>query len=151
MAEKQEVQFRPLSEDTVALLQRIQSGQTVWLKAQGESMAPLIRGGDIVEVVPSLRIKPGMIALVNTPWGVRCHRVVSVENGRIVLRGDTLRDEERILREQVLGEVRAVWRGKRRFSPYSGKWWFYGMLQTRAPQLMHSLRKVWRWGRRQIK
>lgn len=151
MAEEQEDQLRPLNENTVTLLQRIQSGETVWLKAQGESMSPLIRGGDIVEIIPPLRIKPGMIALVNTPWGVRCHRVVLVENRRIVLRGDSLHDEEHILREQVVGEVRAVWRGKRRFSPHSGKWWFYGILQTRAPRFMHSLRKVWKWGRRQIK
>ena len=151
MAEKQEEQFRPLNPDTVALLQRIQSGETVWLKAQGESMSPLIRGGDVLEIVPPLKVKPGMIALVKTPWGVRCHRVVSVENGHIVLRGDALQEEEHILREQVLGEVRAVWRGKKRFAPGAGGWWLYGLLQTRAPLFMHSLRKVWKWGRRQIK
>jgi len=149
MAKGSQEQFRPLSEDTVQLLTRLQAGEPVWLQAQGESMSPLIRGGDVLEITPSLQIKPGMIVLVNTPWGVRCHRVVSVENGRITLRGDTLQDEEQVLREQVLGEVRAVWRGRKRFSPYSGKWWLYGLLQTRAPQVMHGLRKVWRWSRRQ--
>ncbi len=151
MAQKQELRFRPLSPDTIALLQRIQAGETVWLKAQGASMSPVIRGGDVLEIVPSLKVKPGMIVLVNTPWGVRCHRVVSVEDGHIVLRGDALQDEERVLREQVLGEVRTVWRGKKRFSPHGGKWWLYGILQTRAPQFVRSLRKVWRWRRRQKK
>lgn len=148
MAKGSETEFRPLSEQTVQLLARLQAGETVWLKAQGESMSPLIRGGDVLEIVPSLRIKPGMIVLVNTPWGVRCHRVVSVEDGQITLRGDTLESEEKVLREQVLGEVRTVWRGKRRFSPTGGKWWFYGLLQARAPRFMHGLRKVWRWGLR---
>ncbi|MGC8785616.1 MAG: S24/S26 family peptidase [Armatimonadota bacterium] len=149
MAKGAETEFRPLSEETLQLLARLQAGETVWLKAQGESMSPLIQGGDVLEVVPSLRIRPGMIALVNTPWGVRCHRVVSVEDGQITLRGDTLQSEERVLREQVLGEVRTVWRGKKLFSPHGGKWWLYGLLQTRMPQVMHGLRKVWRWSRRQ--
>jgi hypothetical protein len=149
MAKSSEAEFRPLSEETIQLIARLQAGETVWLKAQGESMSPLIRGGDVLEIAPSLEIKPGMIVLVNTPWGVRCHRVVSVENGHIILRGDTLQDEEKVLREQVLGSVRTVWRGKKRFSPYSGKWWLYGLLQTRMPQVMHGLRKVWRWSRRQ--
>ncbi|GBC95535.1 hypothetical protein HRbin16_01325 [bacterium HR16] len=149
MAKGAETEFRPLSEETVQLLARLQAGETVWLKAQGESMSPLIQGGDVLEIVPSLRIRPGMIVLVNTPWGVRCHRVVSVEDGQITLRGDTLQSEEKVLREQVLGEVRTVWRGKKRFSPYGGKWWLYGLLQTRMPQVMHGLRKVWRWSRRQ--
>ncbi len=149
MAKGAETEFRPLSEETVQLLARLQAGETVWLKAQGESMSPLIQGGDVLEVVPSLRIRPGMIVLVNTPWGVRCHRVVSVENGHITLRGDSLQAEERVLREQVLGEVRTVWRGKKQFSPTGGKWWFYSLLQTRTPRFMYGLRKVWRWGRRQ--
>ncbi|MCS6950545.1 MAG: S24/S26 family peptidase [bacterium] len=149
MARGSQGEIRPLSEQTVQLLERLHAGETVWLKAQGGSMSPLIREGDVLEIVPSLRIRPGMVVLVNTPWGVRCHRVVSVENGQIVLRGDTLEAEERVLREQVVGTVRTVWRGKKVFSPYSGKWWLYGLLQTRAPQLMHGLRKVWRWSRRQ--
>ncbi|GIV14885.1 MAG: hypothetical protein KatS3mg022_0320 [Armatimonadota bacterium] len=148
MAKGSEAEFRPLSEPTVQLLARLQAGETVWLKAQGESMSPLIQGGDVLEIVPSLRVKPGMIVLVNTPWGVRCHRVVSVKDGQITLRGDTLEQEEKVLREQVLGEVRTVWRGKKRFSPASGKWWFYGLLQARAPRFMHGLRKVWKWGLR---
>lgn len=149
MARGSEGEFRPLSEQTVQLLERLHAGETVWLKAHGESMSPLIREGDVLEVVPSLGIRPGMVVLVNTPWGVRCHRVVSVQDGEIILRGDTLESEERVLREQVLGTVRTVWRGKKPFSPYQGKWWLYGLLQTRAPQLMHGLRKVWRWSRRQ--
>jgi len=149
MAKGSETAFRPLSEETVQLLARLQAGETVWLKAKGGSMSPLIRGGDVLEITPSLRIQPGMIVLVNTPWGVRCHRVVSVENGQITLRGDALQEEERVLREQVMGTVRTIWRGKNRFSPYSGKWWLYGLLQTQMPQVMHGLRKVWRWSRRQ--
>lgn len=149
MARGAKGEFRPLSEQTVQLLERLHAGETVWLKARGESMSPLLREGDVLEVVPSWRVRPGMVVLVNTPWGVRCHRVVSTEGGQVVLRGDTLEAEERVLREQVLGTVRTVWRGKKPFSPYRGKWWLYGLLQTRAPQLMHGLRKVWRWSRRQ--
>lgn len=149
MARGAKEEFRPLSEQTVQLLERLHAGETVWLKARGESMSPLLREGDVLEVVPSWRVRPGMVVLVNTPWGVRCHRVVSTEGGQVVLRGDTLEAEERVLREQVLGTVRTVWRGKKPFSPYRGKWWLYGLLQTRAPQLMHGLRKVWRWSRRQ--
>ena len=149
MAKGAETEFRPLNAETVQLIARLQAGEAVWLKAHGESMSPIIRGGDVLEVSPSLRIQRGAIVLVNTPWGVRCHRVVSVENGHIILRGDTLQDEERVLREQVLGTVRTVWRGRKQFSPYGGKWWLYGLLQTRMPQVMHGLRKVWRWSRRQ--
>ncbi|MCS6829856.1 MAG: S24 family peptidase [Armatimonadota bacterium] len=149
MAKESQTEFRPLSEHTIQLLARLQAGETVWLKASGESMSPLIQGGDVLEVIPSLRIEPGMIVLVNTPWGVRCHRVMSVEGGQITLRGDSLHSEEKVLREQVLGEVRTVWRGKRYFSPTGGRWWFYGLLHTHAPRFMHGLRKVWRWSRRQ--
>lgn len=137
-----------LNEEVLQLLSRLQTRETAWLQVQGESMSPAIRGGDVVEIASPLRIKPGMIVLVNTPWGIRCHRVVSVENDKFTLKGDSLESGEQVLREQVMGQVRAVWRGKKRFSPYTGKWWVYGILQTRAPQLMHGLRKVWRWGRR---
>lgn len=151
MAKGPESELQPLSPEEKDLLSRLRAGESVWLKARGASMSPLLRGGDVLEIVPSLRIKPGMIALVNTPWGLRCHRVVSVEDGKIVLRGDSLEDEEQVVREQVLGEVRTVWRGKKRFSPYGGAWWLYGILQTRAPRVVHGLRKVWRWRRRQFK
>lgn len=151
MAKEPQTEFVPLSAEATELVERLRAGETVWLKARGGSMSPLIRESDVLEITPSLRITPGMIALVNTPWGVRCHRVVSIEDGQIVLRGDSLQEEERVLREQVLGKVRAVWRGKKRFTPYSGTWWFYGILQTRAPQVMHGLRKVWRWSRKQFK
>lgn len=148
MARRSKDEDRPLSETTAQLVERLRAGKPVWLKAHGESMSPLLREGDVLEVVPSLRIRPGMVALVHTPWGVRCHRVVSVQDGQITLRGDTLEAEERVQREQVLGAVRTVWRGKNTFSPYHGKWWLYGFLQTRTPQLMHGMRKVWRWSRR---
>ncbi len=151
MAKGPESELQPLSPEEKELLSRLRAGESVWLKARGASMSPLIRVGDVLEIVPSLQIKPGMIALVNTPWGLRCHRVVSVEGGKIVLRGDSLEDEEQVIREQVLGEVRAVWRGKKRFSPHRGAWWLYGILQTRAPHVVHGLRKVWRWRRRQFK
>lgn len=111
-------------------------------------MSPLIRSGDVLEVVPSPRIKPGTIVVVNTPWGVRCHRVVAVQDGQLVLRGDSLEQEEQVLREQVLGKVRTVWRGKQAFSPYEGKWWVYGVLHARTPKFMQVMRKVWRWSRR---
>lgn len=150
MAKEPETELHPLSSGKASLLQRLRSGETAWLKVRGESMSPLIRAEDVLEIVPSLKMKPGMIVLVNTPWGMRCHRVVSVEGGHITLRGDSLKDEEHVVREQVLGEVRTVWRGKKRFSPYGGKWWFYGILQTRAPHLMHGLRKIWKWRSKQI-
>lgn len=150
MAKEPETELRPLNPETASLLQRLRSSETAWLKVRGESMSPLIRAGDVLEIAPPSEIKPGMIALVNTPWGLRCHRVVSVQDGNIILRGDSLEHEEQIVREQVLGKVHTVWRGKKRFSPYSGKWWLYGILQTRAPRLMHGLRKVWKWRSKQI-
>ncbi|MGQ9881851.1 MAG: S24/S26 family peptidase [Armatimonadota bacterium] len=150
MAKEPKGELSPLNAESANLFGRLPMGETVWLKAKGASMSPLIHAGDVLEIAPLSEIKPGMIALVNTPWGMRCHRVVSVEGGNLILRGDSLEHEEQIVRDQVLGEVRAVWRGKKRFSPYSGRWWLYGILQTRAPRLMHGLRKVWKWRSKQI-
>jgi len=112
----------PLSGDSLAGLMRavLGKGKPFRFEARGTSMEPFIADGDIVTVAP-LRAsgpKPGDIAAFVHPvsGGVRVHRVVKVEAGRYLLKGDNALDADGALsRDMILGlVVRRERRGRTR-------------------------------------
>jgi phage repressor protein C with HTH and peptisase S24 domain len=110
----------PLSGDSLAGLMRavLEKGKPFRFEARGTSMEPFIKDGDIVTVVPpdGSRPKPGDVAAFVLPaaGGVRVHRVVKVEAGRYILKGDNALDADGVLaRDQILGIVVRLERGGR--------------------------------------
>jgi hypothetical protein len=82
-------------------------------------MRPAIRDGDVVTVVPrgGRPLRTGDIVAFVHPetGGVRVHRIVGIEAGRIVLKGDNaLAADPAVGREAILGRVAALERGGRR-------------------------------------
>lgn len=96
----------------------LEKGRPFRFEARGTSMEPFIVDGDILTVVPLVgsRPRPGDVAAFVHPasGGVRVHRVVKVEDGRYVLKGDNALDADGALsRDQILGVVVRLERGGR--------------------------------------
>ena len=112
----------PLTGESLAGLMRavLDKGKPVRFEARGTSMEPFVQDGDIVTVAPltASRPKPGDIAAFVHPGagGVRLHRVVKVEAGRYLLKGDNALDADGALtRDMILGlVVRLERRGRTR-------------------------------------
>ena len=101
------------AEVIVDLLRR---GHAVEFRVRGDSMHPVIREDDVVHVEPSREIAAGDVVLVLAQRGLTAHRVVSLGDGVVVMRGDNApEDDDPVAVEQVLGKVEwVVRRGKRR-------------------------------------
>jgi len=92
----------------------------VRLQLAGTSMFPCLMPGDIVTVrrcgVEDFR--PGEIAKYIRDGRLFAHRVVGVEDGRLITRGDTLRkDDAPVHAEEIVGKVVSVLRGGTTFTP----------------------------------
>jgi uncharacterized repeat protein (TIGR01451 family) len=109
-------------------------GHSVSFRAQGQSMHPNLRDGDIVRVRPadSLSLRLGDIALAQTSDGLKVHRVAAIHpsSGKLVTRGDTGQDSD-IEVLNVLGKVIAFTRNNSQHSVSS--------LQTRVFHPLASL------------
>ncbi|MBQ0077018.1 MAG: S24/S26 family peptidase [Bacteroidales bacterium] len=95
-------------------------GHSVELRTKGSSMLPFIVGErDSVRLVRK-PFAAGDMVLAKTSTGAwALHRVVSVENGRVTLKGDgNLRGTETAAEEDVAGVVEAILRPRgREFMP----------------------------------
>jgi len=101
---------------TTELLER---GNQVRFRAEGASMHPAIRSGEVVLVEPAAAVdlKKGDICLYLAPRGVAVHRLIRTDGTAFLMRGDPRRfAAEQVGREQILGRVVAVERGGRRIS-----------------------------------
>ena len=83
----------------------LRDGISVRFHASGRSMYPAIGDGDHVQVDPSSQTKRGDVVMVETPEGLRVHRVVASGNA-IRTRGDCCVDYDSVA--GVLGSVRVV-------------------------------------------
>ena len=102
---------RLFTELCAALLRR---GHHVRFRVEGASMQPNLRDGDTVVVAPAsaAELRSGDVAFVETPDGLRVHRVKHVGNGAVITRGDTGRECDPQT-TRVLGRARSVWRNGR--------------------------------------
>ena len=97
----------------------LEKGRSFRFEARGESMHPTIRDGDVITVVPRGRRPPrtgDIVAFVHPETGgVRIHRIVGVEDGRYVLKGDNaLGADPAVGRDRILGFVVGLERAGRR-------------------------------------
>jgi len=87
------------------------SGHAARFRAEGDSMHPVIRGGDYVQVVPCApsELQRGDIILAATARGLTAHRIVRISPRGIVTRGDnSLRSDPPVDAASVLGRVAKV-------------------------------------------
>lgn len=97
----------------------LEKGGSFRFEARGESMHPAIRDGDVVTVVPPGGRLPrtgDIVAFVHPETGgVRVHRIVGIDDGRFVLKGDNaLGADPAVGRDGILGFVVGLERNGRR-------------------------------------
>ncbi|MEM7335665.1 MAG: S24/S26 family peptidase [Chloroflexota bacterium] len=108
--------------------QQLKIRQKVQLKVISNSMAPLIRAGDLVEITAVLpsNLQTGSIITVVTMDGLLTHRLVNIEGHahQLFIRGEWQMSVESFAFADYLGQVTAVIRGKkqRRLNAYSWQW-----------------------------
>ena len=88
----------------------LEKGRPFRYEARGTSMHPFIRDGDFVTVGPLSGGGPrtgDVVAFVHAATGgVRVHRIVRIDDGRYLLKGDNaLVDDGLLAREAILGVV----------------------------------------------
>lgn len=86
-------------------------GHSVRFRARGHSMHPIIRNDDYLLVAPSATVARGDVVLTLSPRGLTAHRVVRIQDGVVVTRGDNAPGEDEVGR--VLGLVTHVERDGR--------------------------------------
>jgi phage repressor protein C with HTH and peptisase S24 domain len=84
------------------------AGHGARFRVEGDSMYPVIRSGDYVQVVPCAvsELRRGQIILASTTRGLTAHRIVRISARGIVTRGDnSLRTDPAVEPAKVLGRV----------------------------------------------
>jgi signal peptidase I len=92
----------------VTLRELLASGQRARFRAEGDSMYPTIRSGDMVEIAPceADSLRPGDIVLAMTRRGLTLHRIARISNAGIVIRGDNaISSDAPVAPEDILGKM----------------------------------------------
>ena len=87
------------------------AGHGARFRVEGDSMHPVILGGEYVHVVPCAvsELRRGNVILASTGRGLTAHRIVRIEGQRIITRGDnSLRADPPVEAAKVLGRVSQV-------------------------------------------
>lgn len=119
----------------------VAEGEKVTIMTKGNSMLPFIRGGrDSVSLVRPERLEPGMIALAEVSEGVYVlHRIMSVEDGTVVLMGDgNLKGREKCRTTDVKAIATYIIRNGRRIDTAARR-------HQRQARIWKSLLPVRRW------
>jgi signal peptidase len=135
------------------------SGASVRLRLRGWSMYPLVRNGDMVELIPASlnQVQIGDIVLFRADKRLLAHRIVRRTPGgqpvSLVPRGDNLLAEDRPIKDEadLVGQVRAVWRNGREIRLDRGPAGYLGRLIARhtvAHYSVYGLTRLWLRGGR---
>jgi phage repressor protein C with HTH and peptisase S24 domain len=87
------------------------AGHGARFRVEGDSMHPVIRGGEYVHVIPCAvsELRRGDVILTATGRGLTAHRIVRIEGQRIITRGDnSLRADPPVEAAKVLGKISQV-------------------------------------------
>jgi signal peptidase I len=99
-------------EDFSSITQEVLSrGRALRFRAKGESMSPLIRNGDVVQLVPVKgKISLGDVVFYRSSYGnTIVHRVVQRRREIVITKGDSSpTPDQPVLSKQVLGRVVSV-------------------------------------------
>lgn len=89
----------------------LQRGVTFSFKAQGTSMSPFIRDGDMVRIKQQRLYRVGDVVLLKTQFGLIVHRIITLTPDGVLTRGDNslASDNGLIGVEHILGRVIQVY------------------------------------------
>ncbi len=100
-----------LSEFSDILIEVLNSGGTVKIKAEGNSMYPTIREkSDVLTLVkPPKNIRVNSIALfVRKNGKAVLHRVIKLQDDYVVLRGDNQWTREKVKKDEIIAVLKSV-------------------------------------------
>jgi hypothetical protein len=104
-----------VGQGTGVLIDLLRGGLTVRVEVTGHSMAPFVRGGDVVTIAPCRRLSLGDVVAFTSDGRLTVHRIVEWTDSGLLARGDVAPSADPpFTREEVLGVVTAVERGGRR-------------------------------------
>ena len=107
--------------------ERLKAGETVIMAFGGASMQPIISGrGEKVTLRPLSKdeeVKKGEVYLFFCEGHFIIHRLMKIEDGVYVFRGDNCYKYERVTREKVLAKLMAVERPDGTMVDCEGEWW----------------------------
>jgi len=90
------------------LRQLLREGRTVAIPTVGASMRPLLTPGGVIRVAHTTAdgVRPGDVVVVSSDDALICHRLLYVEDGRMVTRGDDCPDSDPPLpADAIIGRV----------------------------------------------
>ena len=134
----------------VSLLRDVlRRGAECQFQANGHSMSPFIKDGDIVTVSPILHSSPGIgdvVAFIHKKTGrLLIHRVVGKNGKSYLTKGDnTFEGDGSVHEANILGYVRKVERNGKKVSLGLGPESFLISLLTRKGLLLSFVLPVWR-------
>lgn len=118
----------------------------------GVSMKPMLRSRkDVVYIEADKNLKPGDVGLFRINTGKYIlHRLLRIENGTYVFRGDNCITCERVTQNEILGKLTKFWRGKKEISCEKSKgykvycfvWKYTYFLRYAAKKTAGILRRV---------
>lgn len=120
------------------------AGGSLRLVVRGRSMAPLLRPGDLIELLPAplVSLRPGVILVVAPPAGLLTHRLLRAADEQLWLWGDAAPAPDPPLEARtLLGQVVARERGGRRLELRGAPWALLGRAML-VRQLRRPLRAV---------
>ncbi|HWQ20328.1 MAG TPA: S26 family signal peptidase [Methanotrichaceae archaeon] len=103
------------------------SGSARYFSHKGSSMIPALFEGDLLELFPYIHepIRTGDVVIFHSPVDGTsiAHRVVSVSDRGISVRGDNNDDDDPwvLSPSSIDGRVKALWRGRRKKKVYGGR------------------------------
>lgn len=111
----------------VEMCERLKEGQDVTMLFGGRSMLPLINGeGDKIRLRPLAKGEkcvPGEVYLFFCNNHYIIHRLMRIEGGVYVFRGDNCYSNEEVPREQVLAKLMNIYRTDGTEVDCEGEWW----------------------------
>ncbi|NCC98980.1 MAG: hypothetical protein EOL95_04645 [Bacteroidia bacterium] len=145
-----DIQTRQISNEKLisCVKQAISGGKCARINVKGVSMTPfLIDGRDEVflDAVNPNNLCVGMILLVETNNTYILHRVVSLSDNHVMLRGDgNISQYENVCFEQIIARVSAVIRNGKRINYKSYHWQLYALFWPKSPRMRIIFLKIYR-------
>jgi len=145
-----EIQTKQISNEKLfsCVKQAISEGKCALINVKGISMTPfLIDGRDEVflDAVNPNDICVGMILFVEINNTYILHRVVSLSDNYVILRGDgNISQSEKVSFEQIVAKVSAVIRNGKRINYRSYHWQLYALFWPKSHRMRILFLKIFR-------
>jgi signal peptidase I len=95
---------------TVVIVEALRAGKSIPLRITGRSMYPFLSSGEVVllEPCPVQSLETGDLVAFERDYRVILHRVLAIHPGKVIEKGDNVRQETVVEERQIIGRARAI-------------------------------------------